>query len=117
MHSFQSKVVLKRTDRSKNLSAPFSLKLAVMDLVVQWPGTCHVTHVDVTVRCPHASRYAGAQCHPGTAAAGGDRDKRARYGSRVCPASVETYGRFGSAALETLAKLAQEAKIFGHGFS
>ena len=87
-----------------------------MDLVVHWPGTVHLTHLDVTVRCPHATRYAGSESEIGVAARGGERDKRDRYGERVHAISLETYGRFGEAARATLAKLAHEARVHGYGW-
>ena len=70
----------------------------IMDPVVHWPGTCHLVHVDVTVRCPHAEHYAVAHKQVGAAADKGEQDKRKRYGSAVHPVCMETYRRMGSNA-------------------
>ena len=32
---------------------------AILDAAIRWPTSLHTTVVDITVRCPHASRYGG----------------------------------------------------------
>ena len=75
---------------------------AVMDLVATFPGSVRPLYIDVTIRCPHAARYAQAATKPGQAAAAAVADKKSRYGMEVLPVVFETYGR---AALETTRSL------------
>ena len=66
---------------------------AIMDVVFHFPGGPSVRHIDVTVRSPHAERYAHADVIPGVAAKAGVSDKLDRYGPSVLAVSLETYGR------------------------
>ena len=80
-----------------------------MDLVVTFPGSVQPHYIDVSIRCPHASRYARASRNPGEAATAAAADKRARYGSAVLPVAVETYGRMGAESIRSLEHLAAHA--------
>lgn len=82
---------------------------AILDLVVCWPGQVQPAWLDVTVRCPHAVRYAVAHARTGHAAAGGEQDKARRYGGSVLPVALETYGRIGTYSRECLEVLALQA--------
>ena len=58
---------------------------ATLDAAIRWPTSFHTTVVDVTVRCPHASRYGGGVTASPTEAA--EDKKHKRYGPRVSPLS------------------------------
>ena len=89
-------------------------KEAVMDLVVHWPGSCTSFLVDVTIRCPHASRYTHACTKAGVAAAAGTKDKLDRYGDSVLTLAFETYGRLGDSGRVALDVLLSEAGLCAH---
>ena len=56
---------------------------AILDTAIRWPTSLHTTVVDVTARCPHASRYgSGVPASPTKAA---EDEKHKRHGSRVTP--------------------------------
>ena len=88
-------------------------KEARMDLTVSWPGELQQRWIDVSVRSPHAQNIGPTATAPGTAAAGGERDKRTRYGQLVQPLVFETYGRLGYASQRTLQGLAAAARLYG----
>ena len=73
-----------------------SVKEAILDLVVCFPGSVQPLFIDVTIRCPHAERYEHAFHSPGEAASVAVREKVRRYGEAVLPVSLETYGRLAS---------------------
>ena len=64
------------------------------------------SYFDVTVRCPHAVRTdnsgGSAASRPAQAALDGEQEKAARYGLRVQPVALETYGRVGPRSMESL---------------
>ena len=82
---------------------------AVLDLVVTFPGSFAQSWVDVSIRCPHAERYAQASSVPGEAAAKAAEEKHDRYGPFVLPLAFESYGRLGTAGRCTLEALAVHA--------
>ena len=86
---------------------------AILDVVSNHPGGLSLTMVDVTVRSPHADRYAHTDRVPGVAATGGETDKADRYGPTVMPLSCEPYGRLGVASAHRLRALAWNASRFG----
>jgi len=83
------------------------------DLRVMWPGSARVFRIDVTVRSPHAARYAMARQQVAVAAATAAGEKRKRYGETVDVLPVESYGRLGAEGLALVAELAQEARQWG----
>ena len=85
---------------------------AIMDLYVVFPGHITPHYIDVSIRCPHATRCTVAWRCPGTAANAAIRDKAARYGPKVITVALETYGRLAEKSCEGLAALATAA---GHG--
>ncbi len=64
------------------------------------------------MRSPHSVRYPDAGRSPGRAAEVAAAEKIARYGESVLPVPVESYGRLGAAARDTLHVLAQAAGVF-----
>ncbi|CAK0852171.1 unnamed protein product [Prorocentrum cordatum] len=82
---------------------------AVLDLVVTFPGTVKPLYIDVSIRCPHASRYRTAATSVGEAARAADTDTRARYGAEVLTVAFETYGRLGAGTHRALEHLATQA--------
>ena len=86
---------------------------AIMDLVVAWPGAGAPHWIDVSIRCPFATRYACTRVKVGAAAADGEAEKRARYGRCVEPVVFETAGRIGANGLAVLAGLQRDARLFG----
>ena len=81
---------------------------AILDAAIRWPTSLHTTVVDVTVCCPHASRYGGGVTASPTEA--GEDEKHKRYGSRVTPVAYSTYGRLGREGRNALEALAAEAR-------
>jgi len=82
---------------------------AVLDIVASFPGSFAFNYVDVSIRCPHASRYTRAAHVPGSAAAKAADEKRDRYGPSVLPLVFESYGRLGTDGRRTLETLALHA--------
>ena len=66
---------------------------AIMDVVVNFPGTWVTALVDVSIRSPHVERYKRSIANPGLAARIGEEDKDKRYGHEVLPLVFETFGR------------------------
>ena len=81
---------------------------AILDAAIRWPTSLHTTVVDVTVRCPHASRYGGGVTASPTEAA--EDEKHKRYGPRVTPIALSTYGRLGREGRNAFEALAAEAR-------
>ena len=92
----------------RNIGAHFDLERAIPELftwhgqrcteatlhaAIRWPTSFHTTVVDITVRCPHASRYGGGVTASPTAAA--EDEKHKRYGPQVTPIDFSTYGGLG----------------------
>ncbi len=86
-----------------------SLREAVLDLYVLFPGSTTPYYIDVTIRCPHAGRYLASSSTPGHAAAPGASQKAARYGPQVITIAIETYGRFAADSVGNLEFLAAAA--------
>ena len=84
---------------------------AIMDVVVNFPGSWNTALVDVSLRCPHSERYAKAATIAGTAAMRGEKEKDERYGHEVLPLIFETYGRLGPKSLDTLRVLADASAV------
>ncbi|CAK0795081.1 unnamed protein product [Prorocentrum cordatum] len=82
---------------------------AVLDLVVTFPGSVQPLYIDVSIRCPHAARYAQAQASPGDAANAAVDDKMRRYGSDVLTVALESYGRLAAGTHWSLEHLATHA--------
>ena len=82
---------------------------AIMDVTVWWPGALAWYGIDATVRFAGASRYVGAQCRAGAAAAQAEREKVRRYGRDVLPLAYEAGGRLGPGSESTLQRLADAA--------
>ena len=80
-----------------------------MDITCWFPGTGAWRLLDVTVRAPYAAGVASAAAVPGAAGAGGERDKRRRYGPAVAPVAFETFGRVSPESMAVLLQLASEA--------
>ena len=81
---------------------------AILDAAIRWPTSLHTTVVDITVRCPHASRYGGGVTAPPTEAA--EDEKHKRYGPQVTPIAFSTYGRLGREGRNAMEALAAEAR-------
>ena len=81
---------------------------ARLDAAIRWPTSLHTTVVDITVRCPHASRYGGGVTASPTAA--GEDEKHKRYGPQVTPVAFSTYGRLGREGRIAMEALAAEAR-------
>ena len=79
---------------------------AIMDAVIWWPGRLQQHLVDVTIRCPHAARYAPEE----DATQRAEKEKHRRYGESVWPLAFTTYGRLGQEGLQLLELLAAEAR-------
>ena len=75
---------------------------AILDLVYHLPGTTVTRMIDVTVRCPFASRYASTHARPAVAASAGEHEKGERYGLTVWPLSFESFGRLGPQSILNL---------------
>ena len=86
-----------------------SIKEAILDLVVTFPGSVQQLFIDVTIRCPHADRYLHAAHSPGEAASCAAREKMERYGASVLPVAMETYGRIAIESQRSLEHLASHA--------
>ncbi len=86
-----------------------TLKEAVLDLYVLWPGSVTPYYIDVTIRCPHAGRYLATSTTPGYAARQGVAQKEARYGPQVITIAIETYGRIAEQSVGNLEYLAARA--------
>ena len=84
---------------------------AIMDVVVNFPGTWCTALVDVSIRCPHSERYNRAVTEPALTSRNGEKNKDTRYGSAVLPLVFETYGRLGPSSLNTLRVLADASAI------
>jgi hypothetical protein len=69
-------------------------RAAIMDVVVTIPGSLRPWWIDVSVRCPLATRY-DPEGKPGDAARTGEREKHTRYGACVKPLVFESFGRLG----------------------
>ena len=82
---------------------------AILDLVVTFPGSVQPLLIDVTIRCPHATRYQHASHTPGEAASTAAREKHDRYGEDVLPVAMESYGRISNDAHRSLECLAAHA--------
>jgi len=82
---------------------------AILDVVSSHPGGLSKAYVDVTIRAPHATRYANTDKFVGIAAKGGETDKLERYGVEVLPLSFEPYGRLGPSSMRALRTLAMNA--------
>ena len=81
---------------------------AILDAAIRWPTSLHTTVVDITVRCPHASRYGGGVTASPTAAA--EDEKHKRNGPQVTPIAFSTYGRLGREGRNAMEALAAEAR-------
>ena len=82
---------------------------AVLDIVVSFPGSFEQRWLDVSTRCPLATRYPQAPNVPGSAASKGAEDKLARYGPKVLPLVFESFGRLGTEGKQSLKLLALQA--------
>ena len=87
---------------------------AVLDLVVSFPGSFEQRWLDVSIRCPLATRYSQAPSVPGSAASSGAEDKLARYGPKVLPLVFESFGRLGTEGKQSLQLLALQAGACAH---
>ena len=87
---------------------------AILDVVSSHPGGLSKTYVDVTIRAPHAERYANTDTLVGVAAAAGEFEKLERYGSSVSPLSFEPYGRMGKESALALRSLALNGATFNN---
>ena len=87
---------------------------AVLDLVVSFPGSFEQRWLDVSIRCPLATRYSQAPSVPGSAASKGAEDKLARYGPKVLPLVFESFGRLGTEGKQSLQLLALQAGACAH---
>ena len=72
---------------------------AVVDVAAWWPGALGTALYDITIRCPHAARYATTSS-PQDRAAG---DKHRRYGPSVSAMAFSSYGRLGTDGITALA--------------
>ncbi len=90
-----------------------TIREAVLDAVIDWPGAGAQLRLDASVRCAHGSHLQGAACTPGVAARDGERAKRRRYGEGVSPLIFEHLGRLGNDGLNTLRRLRQLSKDYG----
>ena len=81
----------------------------MLDLFVSFPGTPQRLLVDVTIRSPHAARYAKAHERVGVPASAAEKEKADLYGSEVLPLAFESYGRIGKDSLLSLTALAHAA--------
>ena len=81
---------------------------AILDAAIRWPTSLHTTVVDITVRCPHASRYGGGVTASPTAAA--EDEKHKRYGPQVTPIAFSTYDRLGREGRNAMEAQAAEAR-------
>ena len=97
-------------------NADGSLQEAWMDVCTQFPGSCTLWRLDVTVRSTFAG-YANAATQPGVAAAAGVQTKLTRYGESVSAISVEPLGRMAQQSIDTLWQLAKEASYRGRNGS
>jgi hypothetical protein len=92
-----------------------SVQEAWMDVCAQFPGSCKLWRLDVTVRSTFAC-YAEAATLPGAAAATGVNAKLTRYGEGVNAIAVEPLGRMAIESVDTMWQLAKEATYRGrHG--
>ena len=79
---------------------------AIMDAVLWWPGRLQRHLCDITIRCPHAARYA-AEEDPTERAS---REKHRRYGDEVWPLAYTSYGRLGTEGRQFLELMCAEAR-------
>ena len=82
-------------------------KEAIVDAAVRFPTSLHTTVIDVTIRSPHASRYASNTTTTVTTA---EAEKRQRYGSTITPVVYTPYGRLGPRGMQGLEQLAADAR-------
>ena len=87
---------------------------AELDVVTWSPEPGLSLQLDVNVRHPSADRYIKQSCRTdGVAARKAEQEKQARYpsrnGIRVTTFAIETFGRLGNEASETMQKLATAA--------
>ena len=97
------------------IDADGAVKEAILDVVTSLPGSLSMTALDVTIRCPHSSRYDDAWQTPSVAAADGEFEKHERYGQDVVPVALETYGRLGHESQRGLRQLALSAAQRSYG--
>ena len=90
-----------------------SVKEAVLDAVIDWPGAGAQVRVDVSVRCAVGRHLQGASTRAGAAARDGEECKRRRYGPGVAALIFEHLGRLGQAGQATLSRLARLSKDYG----
>ena len=81
---------------------------AILDVVYHLPGTTVTRNIDITVRCPFATRYVNTDSKVAVAALSGENEKVARYGSEVSPISFETFGRLGPQSMVNLQNVAAD---------
>ena len=91
------------------IDAQGKVQETVLDVVASPPAGFSTFTADITVRCPHSERYAGAATTPGRAANDGELEKFERYGDTVSPLSFETYGRLGMRSQQALMRMASVA--------
>ena len=83
---------------------------AILDVTCWFPGCIECIALDVTIRFPGSTRYAGAATKAGVAASKGEQEKFRKYGQDVLPLAFETGGRLGETSMQSLQILASTAQ-------